>query len=76
MYFCPTPPTKRFIYEIDQLSGGEKSIAYLAYQISIALITNAPVLVLDEVDAFLDNDNLFRFRRVLNKLKAGSWRVI
>jgi len=54
VYFYPNPPNKRFVYELDQLSGGEKSLASLALQYSIAMISKSPFLILDEIDAFLD----------------------
>jgi structural maintenance of chromosome 1 len=47
LYYTPVPPTKRFVYDLDQLSGGEKSIASLALQYSIALASKSPFLILD-----------------------------
>jgi chromosome segregation ATPase len=35
----PTPPGKRMINDLEQLSGGEKSIASLALQFAIAMVT-------------------------------------
>lgn len=61
LYFYPTPPAKRFVYDSDQLSGGEKSIASLALQYSISIASKSRFLVLDEIDAFLDVSNVKRF---------------
>jgi structural maintenance of chromosome 1 len=47
VYFTPTPPTKRFVYDLEQLSGGEKSIASLALQYALAITSNAPFFILD-----------------------------
>ena len=47
LYFSPTPPTKRFVYDLEQLSGGEKSIASLALQYSLAIATKVSFLMLD-----------------------------
>jgi structural maintenance of chromosome 1 len=47
LYYNPTPPGKRFVYDLDQLSGGEKSIASLALHYSIAVASKSPLLVLD-----------------------------
>lgn len=54
--FCP--PGKRHGTDIESLSGGEKSIAALAFVFALAAIKRPPMVVLDEVDAFLDGDNV------------------
>lgn len=56
--FQPNPPGKRSLYEIDQLSGGEKTVAALALVFALAEIKQPPFIMLDEVDAFLDKDNV------------------
>ena len=64
--YLPTPPGKRVIYDIEQLSGGEKTIAILCLLVCIQKISNTPFLILDEVDAYLDPiheivlENLFK----------------
>lgn len=55
--YSPTPPQKRCMYELDQLSGGEKTIAALALLFAIRSALPAPFYILDEVDAFLDWEN-------------------
>ena len=45
------------MYEMEQLSGGEKSIAALCLLFAIHSAVPAPFYVLDEVDAFLDWGN-------------------
>jgi len=51
------PPMKRF-RDMDQLSGGEKTVAALALLFAVHSFQPAPFFVLDEVDAALDNINL------------------
>ncbi|KAG1297293.1 hypothetical protein G6F60_004364 [Rhizopus arrhizus] len=51
------PPMKRF-RDMEQLSGGEKSVAALALLFAIHSYKPSPFFVLDEVDAALDNANL------------------
>ncbi|KAL5990581.1 Structural maintenance of chromosomes protein 1 [Asimina triloba] len=51
------PPTKRF-REMEQLSGGEKTVAALALLFSIHSYRPSPFFILDEVDAALDNLNV------------------
>ena len=43
---------------MDQLSGGEKTMAALALLFSVHSYRQAPFFVLDEVDAALDNVNV------------------
>lgn len=54
---------------MDQLSGGEKTIAALALLFSIHSYRQAPFFVLDEVDAALDNVNV---KKVCNYIKQRS----
>uniref|UniRef100_A0A7S4E0N4 RecF/RecN/SMC N-terminal domain-containing protein n=1 Tax=Lotharella globosa TaxID=91324 RepID=A0A7S4E0N4_9EUKA len=51
------PPGKRF-RDMDQLSGGEKTVAALALLFAIHSCHPAPFFVLDEVDAALDSANV------------------
>ncbi|WWC69419.1 uncharacterized protein I206_103358 [Kwoniella pini CBS 10737] len=56
------PPGKRFA-EMEQLSGGEKTMAALALLFSIHSYHPAPFFVLDEVDAALDATNVSKLAR-------------
>ena len=53
------PPMKRF-RDMEQLSGGEKTMASLALVFAIHTFQPAAFFVLDEVDAALDNANVAR----------------
>lgn len=55
--YSPTPPGKRCMYEMEQLSGGEKTIAALSLLFAIRAAHPSPFYILDEVDAFLDVEN-------------------
>jgi len=55
--FTAMPPTKRF-RDMEQLSGGEKTVAALALLFAIHSFRPSPFFVLDEVDAALDNTNV------------------
>ena len=54
--FCP--PGKRHGMDLEMLSGGEKTMAALALVFAIVQVVRPPILIMDEVDAFLDSDNL------------------
>ena len=53
------PPSKRF-RSMDQLSGGERTLAALALLFSIHQYRPSPFFVMDEIDAALDNVNVTR----------------
>eukprot|EP00850_Spirogloea_muscicola_P013986 SM000098S25066 [mRNA] locus=s98:69413:76675:+ [translate_table: standard] len=55
--FTAMPPTKRF-RDMEQLSGGEKTVAALALLFAVHSFRPSPFFVLDEVDAALDNLNV------------------
>lgn len=74
--YSPTPPGKRCLYEMDQLSGGEKTIAALSLIFAIHAVNPAPFYILDEVDAFLDHDNCSLLLEYLRKLSEESVQVL
>jgi len=68
MKFNAMPPMKRF-RDMEQLSGGEKTVAALSLLFAIHSFRPAPFFVMDEVDAALDNVNL---RKVCNYIRQRS----
>lgn len=60
------PPMKRF-RGMDQLSGGEKTMAALALLFAVHSYRPSPFFVLDEVDAALDNANVARIREYIRR---------
>ncbi len=60
------PPGKR-PSRLSLLSGGEKALGGLAWLFSLLSIRHAPFVVLDEVEASLDEWNAERFGRYLNE---------
>ena len=66
--FNAMPPMKRF-RDMEQLSGGEKTVAALALLFAIHSYHPAPFFVMDEIDAALDNVNL---RKVCNYIQQRS----
>lgn len=66
--FTAMPPMKRF-RDMEQLSGGEKTMAALALLFSIHSYRQAPFFVLDEVDAALDNVNV---KKICNYIQQRS----
>ncbi|CAN1245030.1 Structural maintenance of chromosomes protein 1 [Linum grandiflorum] len=62
--FTAMPPTKRF-RDMEQLSGGEKTVAALALLFAIHSYRPSPFFILDEVDAALDNLNVAKVARFI-----------
>ncbi|HVL81953.1 MAG TPA: chromosome segregation protein SMC [Actinomycetota bacterium] len=58
------------------LSGGEKALAGLGFLFALHLARPTPFLVLDEVDAPLDDANLGRFLRLLDSLRTQTQVIV
>lgn len=67
-------PGKR-AQNVSLLSGGEKSLAAIALIFAILMYRPAPFLVLDEVDAALDDANTNLFNRLIKDI-AGKSQVV
>jgi len=65
------PPLKRF-RDMDQLSGGEKTVAALALLFGIHSYQPSPFFVLDEIDAALDNVNVTRVANYIREQAEQS----
>ena len=62
-----SPPGKR-LQSITLLSGGEQALTALSLTFAVFLTSPAPICILDEVDAPLDDANVTRFCALLNEL--------
>ena len=69
------PPGKK-LQSISLLSGGERSMTAVALLFSIYQIKPSPFCVLDELDAPLDEANINRFLKVLDKFIDNSQFII
>lgn len=71
-----SPPGKR-MQILSLLSGGEQALTALALLFGVFLTNPAPICVLDEVDAPLDDANVDRFCTLLEEMSAnGSTRFL
>lgn len=68
-------PQKR-IRDLTMLSGGERSLISIALLFAIVSVSRPPFLVLDEVDAALDENNAVRFAKVLRDLAEKTQFVL
>jgi len=58
------------------LSGGERSLAALAFLFAVFRARPSPFYILDEVEAALDDANLHRFLRLVDTLRSSAQLVI
>lgn len=68
-------PQKR-IKDLNLLSGGERSLVSIALLFATAAASKPPFLVLDEIDAALDEVNAARFAKVLEDLAKDTQFVL
>ena len=69
------PPGKK-IKNINTLSGGERTLASIALICAILSYNPAPFVVLDEVEAALDEPNTRRFAEIITELSSQSQFII
>jgi chromosome segregation protein len=69
------PPGKQ-AQSISLLSGGERTMTAVALLFAIYMVRPSPFCVLDEMDAALDETNINRFIRVLERFVAQSQFII
>jgi len=66
-----SPPGKR-LQNLSLLSGGEQALTALALLFAVFLTNPAPICVLDEVDAPLDDANVDRFCRLVSEIAESA----
>ncbi|MEQ1876561.1 MAG: AAA family ATPase, partial [Bdellovibrionia bacterium] len=69
------PPGKKS-QNITLLSGGEKALTSVALIFAIFLVKPSPFCLLDEVDAPLDDANVFRFNELVKEMAKRSQIIV
>lgn len=69
-------PLGKKVSHMSLLSGGERSLAALAFLFAIFQARPSPFYVLDEVEAALDDTNLRRFLRIVDEFRREAQLVI
>ena len=68
-------PRKK-VKAIHMLSGGERALTSIALIFALVSCSPPPFLMLDEIDAPLDESNALRFGRILEELRAKTQFVV
>ncbi len=61
---------------LELLSGGEKALTATALQFALFKARPSLFYLLDEVDSSLDENNVYRFARLLREEKNGQFLVV
>ncbi len=69
------PPGKK-LQNMMQLSGGEKALTAIALLFAIQNLKPSPFCLLDEIEAALDENNVIRFAKYLNKLTKNTQFIV
>lgn len=69
------PPGKK-LQNMMQLSGGEKSLTAIALLFAIQSLKPSPFCLLDEIEAALDDSNVRRFAKYLNRLTKDTQFIV
>ena len=69
------PPGKK-LQNMMQLSGGEKSLTAIALLFAIQSLKPSPFCLLDEIEAALDDSNVKRFAKYLDKLTTDTQFIV
>jgi len=69
------PPGKK-LQNLGLLSGGERALTAIALLFSILKVRPVPFCILDEVEAALDEANVFRFSQYLKRYSSGTQFIV
>jgi len=73
--FVVSIPGKK-IKNILLLSGGEKALVSIIFIFSALMINNTPLVVLDEIDAALDDENTERFKKLVKTFESKAQFIV
>ena len=69
------PGSKKTV-SVNQLSGGERALTAISLLFSIYMVKPSPFCILDEIDAPLDDSNVTRFLKLINKFTHSTQFIV
>lgn len=69
-------PPGKIVVHLDALSGGEKALVAIALYFAIMKVRPAPFCVMDEIEAALDDVNVFRFASYLRRMTGKTQFIL
>src|SRR5699024_9928894 len=69
------PPGKK-LQNLSLLSGGERALSAIALLFAILKVRSAPFVILDEVEAALDEANVIRYAQYLKELSSQTQFIV
>ena len=69
-------PPGKIVVHLDALSGGEKTLVAIALYFAIMKVRPAPFCVMDEIEAALDDVNVYRFASYLRRLTDNTQFIL
>lgn len=69
-------PPGKIVVHLDALSGGEKALVAIALYFAIMKVRPAPFCVMDEIEAALDDVNVYRFASYLRRLSDKTQFIL
>ena len=69
-------PPGKIVVHLDALSGGEKALVAIALYFAIMKVRPAPFCVMDEIEAALDDVNVFRFASYLRRMTEKTQFIL
>lgn len=69
-------PPGKIVVNLDALSGGEKALVAIALYFAIMKVRPAPFCVMDEIEAALDDVNVYRFAAYLRRMTAKTQFIL
>lgn len=69
-------PPGKIVVHLDALSGGEKALVAIALYFAIMKVRPAPFCVMDEIEAALDDVNVYRFASYLRRLTEHTQFIL
>jgi chromosome segregation protein len=69
-------PGSKKLVSVNQLSGGERALTAISLLFAIYMVKPSPFCILDEIDAPLDDANVARFLKLINKFTHSTQFIV